>query len=67
MTLGSAATARVRFIVWCKDCRHEVEPDAHEQAQRYGADMPVPEWAARLNCSRCGRRNTDFVVTGARR
>jgi hypothetical protein len=27
MTLGNAAAARVRLIVWCKDCRHQVEPD----------------------------------------
>jgi hypothetical protein len=23
MTLGNAAAARVRLIVWCKDCRHQ--------------------------------------------
>jgi hypothetical protein len=27
MTLGNAAAARVRLIVWCKECRHQVEPD----------------------------------------
>jgi hypothetical protein len=27
MTLGNAATARVRLIVWCKGCQHKVEPD----------------------------------------
>jgi hypothetical protein len=27
MTLGNAAAARVRLIVWCCDCRHQVEPD----------------------------------------
>jgi hypothetical protein len=37
MTLGNAAAARVRFIVWCKDCQHQVEPDPGEMAQRYGA------------------------------
>jgi hypothetical protein len=44
MTLGNAASARVRFIVWCLDC-HQAEPDAAEMAERYGAEMPVPEWA----------------------
>jgi len=27
MTLGVAAAAGVRLIVWCKECRHQVEPD----------------------------------------
>ena len=26
MTLGNAAAARVRLIVWCKGCGHQVEP-----------------------------------------
>jgi hypothetical protein len=40
MTLGNAAAARVRLIVWCKDCRHQIEPDPAEMAQRYGATAP---------------------------
>ena len=24
MTLGNAAVARVRLIVWCKECQHQV-------------------------------------------
>jgi hypothetical protein len=31
-TLGSTAAASARIIVWCRDCRHQVEPDAAEQA-----------------------------------
>ena len=27
MTLGAAAAAQVRLIVWCKACQHQVEPD----------------------------------------
>jgi hypothetical protein len=42
MTLGNAAAARVRLVVWCKACQHQVEPDAAEQSERYGAEMPVP-------------------------
>jgi hypothetical protein len=38
MTLGDAAAVHVRLIVWCKACRHQVEPDAGEQAESYGAD-----------------------------
>ena len=26
MTLGGAAAAQVWFIVWCLECRHQVEP-----------------------------------------
>jgi hypothetical protein len=48
MTLGNAAAAHVRLIVWCWDCGHQVEPDPVEQAQRYGEDVPVPEWRERL-------------------
>jgi hypothetical protein len=34
MTLGNAARAHVRLIVWCKVCRHKVEPDPAEMAAR---------------------------------
>ena len=36
-------------------------------AQRYGADTAVRDWHKRLICSRCGGREVDFVLTGARR
>ena len=64
MTLGNAAETQVRLIVWCLDCRHQVEPDPAEMAERYGAEMPVPEWHQRLVCGQCGSRQIDFVVTG---
>jgi hypothetical protein len=67
MTLGGAAAARVRFIVWCKGYRYQVEPDPAEIARRYGPETPVPEWRSRLVCSRCGSRETDIMVTGERR
>jgi hypothetical protein len=28
--------AHLRLIVWCLDCRHQVEPDPAEMAERYG-------------------------------
>jgi hypothetical protein len=65
MTLGNAAAARVRLIVWCKDCRHQVEPDPAEMASRYGAETTVPDWRERLICSQCGSRQIDMVVSGA--
>jgi hypothetical protein len=67
MTLGNAAAARVRLIVWCRDCRHQVEPDPAEMAARYGAETTVPNWRERLKCGQCGSRNIDMVVTGTER
>ena len=42
MTLGNAAVAQVRLIVWCLDCRHQVEPDPAEMVEGYGARPPSP-------------------------
>lgn len=67
MTLGNAAAASVRLIVWCLDCRHQVEPDPAEMGERYGAEMTVPDWRSRLVCGRCGSRHVDMVVTGEQR
>jgi hypothetical protein len=67
MTLGNAAAARVRLIVWCKACSHQVEPGPAEMARQYGADIPVRDWCERLVCSKCGSRQADMVVTGTER
>jgi hypothetical protein len=37
MMLGNAANAKVRLIVWCKTCGHQIEPDPGEMVARYGA------------------------------
>jgi hypothetical protein len=34
MTLGRATRARVRLIIGCRDCSHQVEPDPAEMAAR---------------------------------
>lgn len=65
-TLGSSARARVRLIVWCRACRHQIEPDPAEQAERHGAEMTLLDWKARLR-SECGSREIDMAVTGRRR
>jgi Zn finger protein HypA/HybF involved in hydrogenase expression len=65
MTLGNAAAARIRLIIWCRDCRHQVEPA--EMSKRYGPETTVPDWRNRLVCSRCGSHDIDMVVTGERR
>jgi hypothetical protein len=62
-TLGSTARAHLIPHVRCWDCRHRADLDPGEQAERYGADLAVPERAARLACSRCGSPNISFVVT----
>jgi hypothetical protein len=60
MTLGNAAAAKVRLIVWCKTWQHQVEPDPDEMAARYGADTSVLDWRERLVCSECGGRLAAF-------
>jgi Zn finger protein HypA/HybF involved in hydrogenase expression len=67
MRLGNAAAARVRLIVWCRDCGDRVGPDPAEMAARYGAETPVLDWRERLVCSQCGSRQIDMVVTGTER
>jgi hypothetical protein len=67
MTLGKAAAAQVRLIVWCKGCGHQVEPDPVEMAARYGAETSVLDWREKLVGSKCGGRQVDMVVTGERR
>jgi len=54
------------LIVWCKECRHQIEPDPVDMATRYGAETSVFEWRERLVCSRCGGRQVDMVVTGTK-
>jgi hypothetical protein len=66
MTLGAAAAAGERLIVWCKEW-HQVEPNPAEQARRYGEGTAVLDWRDRLVCSRCGSRQVDMVVSETRR
>ena len=67
MTLGNAAAAQARLIVWCRACQRQVEPDPAEMAQWYGADTSILDWRERLVCSRCGSRQADMVVSGTKR
>jgi hypothetical protein len=61
MTLGAAAAASVRIIVWCRDCQHhQVEPDPGEQARLYAAETsgsraPTITATARLRDSMLAR------------
>jgi hypothetical protein len=65
--LGNSAAAHVRLIVWCLDCHNQVEPDTAEHTERYGAEMTLVDWHARLVCSACGSRQIGMVVTEAKR
>jgi hypothetical protein len=67
MPLGNVATARVRLIVWCKECGRQVEPDPAEMAERYGAETTVLNWRERLVCSGCGSHEVNMVVSGETR
>jgi hypothetical protein len=67
MTLGAAAAAGVRLIMWCRACHHQVEPDPAEMAAQYGAETPVLDWREKLVYSHCGGRQADMVVSGTKR
>jgi len=41
--LAATTAAQIRFVVWCRDCEHRVEPDPTEQAARYGAQSASRE------------------------
>jgi hypothetical protein len=62
MPVGNAAAARVRFIVWCLECRYQVEPDPAEMADDTprGTGSRLAE-AARLFPLRS--HDADMVVT----
>jgi hypothetical protein len=66
MTLGDAAKAGVRLIVWCRDCQYQAEPDPAEMAERYGTETTVIDWRGRLVCSKCRSRQIDMVVSGTK-
>src|SRR5215831_16135136 len=61
MTLGNEANAKVRLIVWCKACGHQVEPDPGEIACQCGVGTSVLYWRERLVCSECGGRQVDTI------
>ena len=58
-TLGSTAAAGARLLIWCRACRHQVEPDPAAMAERYGADTSVRDWH-KGSCARsaAGGRST---------
>jgi hypothetical protein len=66
MTLGGAAAAGVRLIVWCRQCRHRVEPDPAELAARLRRRDQRARVAANpaCLCSRCGGREVDKGDSG---
>jgi hypothetical protein len=41
MTLGNTAAVRVRLIVWCGECQHQVEPDPAEMVATAIKGSPV--------------------------
>jgi hypothetical protein len=64
MTLGSAAGAHLRSIVWCKHCQHQVEPNPAAMAARYDAETPVPDWRKRLSATDCPSRPSGLANLG---
>jgi hypothetical protein len=55
------------LIVWCLDCRRQVEPDPAEQVPRYGVETSIPNWRNRLICGQYGSHNVDMFVIGTER
>jgi hypothetical protein len=47
MTLGNAVAAKVRLVVWCRECSHNIDPDPAEMIDRYGAETAFRDWHAR--------------------
>jgi Zn finger protein HypA/HybF involved in hydrogenase expression len=65
MTLGSAAAAHNRVVVWCKDCNYLAEPDPAEMAERYGAKTSMVDWHREFVCPKCGGQQIHMVLTAA--
>ena len=63
MTLGGVQRTHMQLIAWCHACLHQVEPDIAALVERYGPELSVPQWGARLRCSKCGSRDPHFVVS----
>jgi hypothetical protein len=63
MMLGTAAAARVRLILWCEECEHQVEPNPPRWLLGVGAGTRPQLARERLVCSRCGGRQVDTMVT----
>jgi hypothetical protein len=63
MTLGAAAAAGVRLIVWCKACQHQVEPDPPRWPLG-GPRTSVLDW--RGQCVPSSGGEVDFVVSGTK-
>ena len=50
-----------------RDCGHQVEPDPAEQAERYGAEMMMPDWHELCAVLQMRQPRNRHVVTGRRR
>jgi hypothetical protein len=65
MTLGGAAAARVRFIVWCLECRYQAEPDPAEMTRRYGPETYVKSFRIDLAFSKFTNAEQDTSINFA--
>ena len=61
-TLGITAAAGARIVVWCRACRHRVEPDPVALAARYGADCSRLAQAADMLALRRALAKIDETV-----
>ena len=65
MTLGNAATARVRVIVWCKGCRYPGSARPRWLA-RYGAERSDARSAQAAGLLQMRHSGVDMVVSGTK-
>jgi hypothetical protein len=75
MTLGNAAAAQVRLLIWCDECQHRADIDLSELVAKLGPRLPGsrhPETLAMQRTSGprrefCGERHDTIVRSSSMR
>ena len=62
MTLGNAAAAGMRLIMWCLDCGRQVEPDPARMVTHFGAEFSRPRLARKVGDLQKPRNFSGFVI-----
>jgi hypothetical protein len=60
-TLGQHFSAHLRLTVWCKACRHQIEPAVVELVERHGAGGPEKPPRVTMDVFRDGYTKTRFT------
>jgi hypothetical protein len=66
MTLGSAARAGLRLVVWCRACGHQAEPDPAEHIDDMAPRQPfwigASGWSVPAAVGKGGKRDEVAIV-----